>query len=535
MTREEQRAHAEYIPDGIHGIVTLGSGPDADPDAPDALRQTLTAELAEYGLNDVIVRTTGGLGLYSSERLIKVARPDMPTVLYARVTPELIIDIVKKHLAEGVPVRDAAWCQIPVRSAPLDGIPSVEDMPFFERQTPVISWRCGHIDAGRIDDVFRAGGYRTLSTVLNLSSEALLDTIEASQLQGHGGRGTTVSARWREAAKQPGATVLVCNALEVEPDSVKDRWLLEGDPHRIVEGMIIAARAVGASAGYIVLNPSYKRAQRRLEKAIAQARRHRRLGKGIRDTTFDFDVLVRTGPASFVAGEETALISYLEGGAGPRSTPPPVTVAGLHGQPTVVANVETLAHLTTLPFDASETLPVTRLYTLEGTPNAGVVEIRAETTVRELVCGMGGLSGENIKGVAIGGHLGGILPADLLDTPLTEASFRWLGIWPGAGLVSVLSDAMSPVHWLRDHLRFAAQESCGHCTPCREGTEQARRIVERLCDGAGQPQDLTLLQQLGPYIAQSSMCGYGHAVPGGLITALRYFGPEIRERIPARR
>ena len=327
----------------------------------------------------------------------------------------------------------------------------------------------------------------------------------------------------------------MCNALEVDEASVKDRHLLEGDPHSIIEGMTIAAHAVGAHIGYVVINPSYTLAQRRLEVAISQARRHRRLGRGIRGGSFDFDIIVRPGPVGYVMGEETALVSFLEGEVGPRVTPPYVTESGLNDQPTIVANVETYARLTTIPFGSEEEgPPPTRLFTLEGTANTGVAEVEVGTTIRDLVCGIGATAEKEIKAVCIGGRIGGILSPDLLDTPLTQQSYRWLGIWPGTGLVTVLDSSSSILTWLQDHLCFAAQESCGYCTPCREGLAQAQRIAERLGEGQGQASDLSLLDQLAQYVKSSSMCSYGYAVPSGITTAVRYFGKEIREQIATR-
>lgn len=528
---EDQLTQCEFIPEDLSGVVTVGVSSRTGFDEPDTLLEALSACLKEHDLADIEVRTSGGLGFFSAERLVKVARAGMPSILYGGVTVDMIGDIVKRHLVEGTPVTEAALCRMPNHGDTIDGIPDFEDLSFFGLQQPVVSWRCGHIDPERIDDAFRTGSYTRLDTILSRTSDDILALIESSQVRGHGGAGGAILDRWTAVAEQDEEACLICNALEVEAGSAKDLWLMESDPHRIIEGMIIAAQAVGARIGYIVLNPSYKLARRRLEIAISQARRHRRLGRGIQGTDVDFDIIVRMGPPGYITGEETALISFLSGGAGPHVVSA-TEIDRLNGRPVLTANVETFAHLAVLPFDAEEEgPPPTRLFTLEGTVHTGVVEAEVGTTIRELVCDMGGTLEEHIKGVVIGGHVGGVVPADLLDTPLAEASYRWLNIWPGTGLVSVLDHSVSMADWLDRHLQFGARESCGICTPCREGMEQAHRLMQQLRSGEGQGQDLMLLDQLASYIAGSSMCGYGQAVPNGISTAIRYFGSELRDQL----
>lgn len=536
MTVEEQHELTEDLPDGLDAVVTIGMATSACPEGPDKVLEALQKSLDQNPSQRVLVTASGGFGCFSAERLIKVACPNQPTVLYQNVTPELMTEIVNQHILAGRPLTDVALCQIPGRGDSLGKLPWIHEIPFFSGQRPTLSWRCGQIDPERIGDAFRTGSYQTLNHALVVSPESIFQAMESTQSSAPGGRGRLIAEEWRETAQQPGPAYLICNALEMEPSAVKDRWLLESDPHRIIEGMTIAARAVGAEVGYIVLNPSYKRARLRLEMAIAQARRRRRLGKRIQNTSFNFDILLRTGPPGFASGEDTAVISFLEGKTDPRLTPPPITISGLNDLPTVVANVETFARLTLLCLsDVHQIEPPTRLFTLEGTPNHGVVEVEDGITLRELVCGIGGMPEQAVKAVVIGGHLGGVVPADLLDTPLSDASYRWIGIWPGSGLISVLNQSIPMRKWLKDELGFAARESCGLCSPCREGLEQARRIADRLHEGKGQAQDFPLLEQLAGYIAQSSLCGYGQVVPGGLATTLRYFGQELREGLPTHR
>jgi NADH-quinone oxidoreductase subunit F len=529
--QEEHIDQCEFIPGGLSGVITIGVSSRMDADEPEPLLTSLAAHLEEHQLTDIEVRASGGFGFFSAERLVKVSKHGLPSIIYGGVTPDLMADIVRHHLADGAPVSEAALCQMPIREDSVDGIPHFKDIAFFGLQQPVVSWRCGHINPERIEDAFRTGSYGTLETILKQGPKDILSMIETAQMHGHGGPGSSIVDRWTAVAEQDEETVLICNALEVEAGSFKDQWLMESDPHRIIEGMIIAARAIGARIGYIVLNPLYTLAKHRLEIAISQARRHRRLGQGIQGSSVDFDIIIRSGPPGYITGEETALVSFLSGEAGPHVMPPS-GIDRLNDQPALVANVETFAQLAVLPFGSDEEgPPPTRLFTLEGTTNTGVVEVEVGTTLRELICDMGATSEEYIKAVAIGGHLGGVIPADLLDTPLAEASYRWLNIWPGTGLLSVIDQSVSMSEWLGQQLQFGAQESCGACTPCREGMEQAHRLMQRLRNGDGQGQDLILLDQLASYISNSSMCGYGQAVPNGISTAIRYFGNELRDQL----
>ncbi|MBI4553979.1 MAG: hypothetical protein HY710_17065 [Candidatus Latescibacteria bacterium] len=535
--RDEQRAQRDIIPAGVSGVVTVGVATCSRTAGADAVLTAVHETLTRRPMPGVIVKTAGCIGLCSEEVLVKIARPHTPALLYGRVTPDQVPELMTRYFIDRQPVAHRALCQIPANGARVEDIPVIDAVGFFARQQQTTSWRCGHLDPERIDDYVQMGGYRTLDAALKRFPAEILEVIKTARLHGCGGRGTEVSDRWTTAATtQADTKYLVCNALEVDPPSIKDRRLLESDPQMVIEGMVIAAYAIRARIGYLVLNPSYSLARKRLEMALAQARRHRRLGQHIQGTDFNFEILLRRGPATYVTGEETALVSFLAGTAGPRLVPPPMVESGLLGKPTVVANVETFAHLTTLPFDSQAPVPVpTRHCTLDGTAHAGVVEVELGTSLRDLVCEIGGTSPDRIKAVSVGGHLGGLLPPDLLDTPMTHDAMAWLGVWPGTGRITVIDRATCLMDWLRHHLRFAAAESCGQCTPCRDGMEQARRLAERVCDGTGQEDDLALLDQLAAYMKGSSMCGYGQAMPGSITTALRHFGSELREHVTARR
>lgn len=534
--RDDQLAQREYVSDGLNGVVTVGVSTHSLDAHAEAVLLAIRDEIARQKLDDVEIKIAGCAGFFSQDVLVKIAKPDKPPVLYGRVTPETAPELIAQHLKEGVPVAERALCQIPSTGRRIRGIPTIDDVNFFFHQHLITSWRCGHIDPERIEDYFRTGGYLTLSRVMDLPSRDVMAMIREARVYDRGGAGYDVTDEWAEVAAASTDKFIVCNALEVEPASVKDRRLIESDPHAVLEGMLIAAYALGARIGYLVLNPAYTLARKRIDAAVAQARRHRRLGRGIRGRAFDFDIIVLEGPPNYATGEETALVSFLNGKAGPRLVPPPVTQSGFSGQPTIVANAETFAHLPMLPFDPDQERPwSTRLYTLEGTVNTGVVEVEDDTTLRTLICTIGGTPESEIKGAVIGGHAGGILPVEELDTPLTAETLGRLGVRPGTGLVTALNASTDMLEWLRAHLRFAARESCGLCTPCREGLEQSRRIMERLCDGDGRAEDLALLDQLVIYVKTSSLCGYGHTVPAGITTALRYFGNDIRAGIETRR
>ncbi|MBT5876562.1 MAG: hypothetical protein HOH43_24270 [Candidatus Latescibacteria bacterium] len=520
------------IPDGAAGVVTVSHTEANSKGGP--LLEAVSKALDELDIQGILVREVGSTGLFSADPMVRIASPDLSQIVYGDVHPDTVVDVLSKHLVFGEPDREQAIYQIPGTRTPVPNLPTMSDMEFFSRQSRVVSHRCGYIVPARIDDVLRSGGYLSQDAALGHTRDEVMGALESSGLHGHGGKGSTIMEQWGLAAEQTTETCLICNALEVDEASVKDRYLLEGDPHALIEGMAIAAYALGARIGIIVVNPSYRLARARLESAIAEARRHRRLGSNIRGGAFEFDLTVRSGPVGYAAGEESALVSFLEGKAGPRTLSPEAVAAGLNGYPTIVGNVETFVRVTTIPFDADQEDPLpTRLFTLEGTAVAGVVEVEVGTTLRDLVCGIGGTDARDIKAICIGGRMGGILSPDLLDTPLTQQSYKWLSIWPGTGLVTVLDQSTSILSWLQDHLRFAASESCGYCTPCREGLAQARMIGDKLGTSEGQTGDLAVLDQLSQYVRTSSMCSYGHAVPSGVTTALQHFGNEIREQVTA--
>jgi NADH:ubiquinone oxidoreductase subunit F (NADH-binding)/(2Fe-2S) ferredoxin len=526
MNMMDDRRLTEYnhIPDHASGALTLNAVNESAADQPDQLIEILKEKLSAHGQDDVQIKISGGMGFFSAERLLKVNRVGLPAIIYRGVTPDMAEEIILKHLVEKKPVAGAALCQIASDKDAIENIPNMDDVAFFKKQNRQLTWRCGHIDPERIDEAFRTGSYETLKAVLQQDPSAVRARI-ASLCPDFG-------EKIQSAARQGENPVLVCNALEVETDSVKDRWLMEADPHRLLEGLVIAARASGARIGYIAFNQNYTTARRRLDIAMAQARRHRQLGRNIRGAGVDFDLITRIGPQNYILGEDTALIAFLEGGAGPRCEPPYPHTGGLNGRPTLVADPETFARLCALSYDdAVESSEPARLYTLHGTPQTGVVEVEPRCTARDLICEMGAVSEEAIRAVVIGGHLGGLLPADLLDSPMNEETFHWLGIAPGNGLLSVIDRSTPIIGWMRDHARFAARESCGACAPCREGTIQSRHLMEKMSGGNARAQDVALLEQLAGYISGASMCGFGRMVPGGIQTALRHFGREIRDQI----
>ncbi len=526
----DRRTSEDGIPAGVTGIVTV-SHTDGNPDGPSVLAAVRDA-LNELDIQGILVREVGSAGRFDSDPAVAIHSRDLPQTLYGPVNSDAVVDLLSKHLVYGELDRANAVCQVPGHDGARAELPDLSEIPFFSRQSRSVSHRCGVVIPARIDDVIHAGGYEALDAVLRRSPADCLDALENSGLHGHGGKGAAVMQQWASAAAQDSECCLICNGLEVDGSSTKDRHLLEGDPHSLIEGMAIAAFAVGARMGIVVLNPVYRLARKRLASAIAEARRHRRLGNGIRGSDFDFDLTVRSGPTGYAAGEESALVSYLEGKAGPRVSPPQAAASGLNGCPTVVGNVETFARLTTIPFESDEEgPPPSRLFTLEGTPITGVVEVEVGTTVRELVCGIGNAEAQDIGAVSIGGRMGGILSPDLLDTPLSQQSYKWLSIWPGTGLVTVMDKSFSIQIWLQEHLKFTASESCGYCSPCREGLAQANRIGEKLGTGSLAAGDITTLDRLGEYVRTSSMCSYGRAVPSGVSTALRHFGKELREQV----
>ena len=491
-----------------------------------AVKQRLEQAVISAGVEEhVQVCGVGCMRLCSQGPLVQV---DPDEALYAHVTPDDAPGIVAA-LDGGIPVKGAVTT--PQRSDPR--------APFFARQRSVVLENCGLVEPERIESYIAAGGYLALHHVLHEMRPAdVLDAITRSGLRGRGGAGFPTGLKWATVAKAPGERkFVVCNGDEGDPGAFMDRSVLESDPHRILEGMAIAAYAVGASQGYAYIRGEYPLAIRRLEIAIRQARQHGLLGTAICDSAFNFRVDVRIGAGAFVCGEETALMASIEGRRGtPRPRPPYPAESGLWGCPTLINNVETFANVVPIIREGPEWFASvgtekskgTKVFALAGKiRNTGLIEVPMGTTLRTIVEEMGGgAPGSTIKAVQTGGPSGGCIPAALFDTPVDYESLQQAGSIMGSGGMIAVDAESSMVDVARYFMEFCMDESCGKCVPCRTGTVQLYRLLGRISAGAGTHADVERLRELCDLLKRTSLCGLGQSAPNPVLSTLRYFPEE---------
>jgi len=497
----------------------------------------LAAAIEEAGLADNVDLTeTGCMGPCAKGPVVRVLPDD---VLYTEVRPEDVDEIVREHLRGGRIVRRLLW---------EENVTSPAEIPFFTHQHKNVLVNSGAIDPDRIEAYEARGGYEALKRALTeMTREEIIEEVAASGLRGRGGAGFPTGRKWRFAYDAPGdAKYVVCNADEGDPGAFMDRALLEGDPHAVIEGMAIAARAIGASRGFVYVRAEYPLAIARLRTALDRARVHGWLGTDVLGSGFDFDIDLRIGAGAFVCGEETALLASIEGRRGaPRPRPPFPAQSGLYGFPTLINNVETLANVRTILRDGAAAYRAvgttsskgTKVFALAGQIRyTGLVEVPIGTTLRELVFDIGGgvPEGRALKAIQIGGPSGGCLPADLLDVPIDYESLTEHGAIMGSGGVIVLDDTACMVNVARFFLDFTASESCGKCLPCRVGIPTMRDILVRITEGEGEPEDLDRLHELATLVKSNSLCGLGQTAPNPVLSTLRYFEDEYRAHIEDR-
>ncbi|MGC9529570.1 MAG: NADH-ubiquinone oxidoreductase-F iron-sulfur binding region domain-containing protein [Candidatus Bipolaricaulaceae bacterium] len=502
------------------------------------VKRALARALAEHGLTDEVrLVETGCMGPCELGPVLLVYPEG---TYYVRVQPEDADELVSEHFLKGRPVGRLLWKE--------GGPPAARPAPFFARQHKVVLANCGSIDPERIEEYIAAGGYEALAkAVTELTPEQVIEQISRSGLRGRGGAGFPTGTKWRLVRRADGRPkYVVCNADEGDPGAFMDRAILEGDPHAVLEGMAIAAYAVGASYGYVYVRAEYPLAISRLQTALEQARRLGLLGARILETDFSFDVEIRMGAGAFVCGEETALIASIEGRRGePRPRPPFPAQSGLYGRPTLINNVETLANVRHVILGGPEAFAAVGTETSKGTKvfalagqvrNTGLVEVPMGITLGELVFEVGGgaPAGRNFKAVQIGGPSGGCLPQSLMDVPIDYESLREHGAIMGSGGVIVLDDSACMVNVAKFFLQFTADESCGKCVPCRVGTRAMLDILERITAGEGEEGDLTRLEELARTVQSASLCGLGQTAPNPVLSTLRHFHDEYLAHIHGR-
>ena len=415
------------------------------------------------------------------------------------------------------------------------------DDPFFSHQVKVVLERCGRVDPERLEDYVESGGYEALSMALTtMAPEDVIAQVVLSGLRGRGGAGYPTGLKWRTVAKSHGqdGKFVVCNADEGDPGAFMDRSVLESCPQQVLEGMAIAGYAVGADRGYVYVRAEYPLAVKRLTSAIRQAEREGFLGRGITGTTFDFQVEVRIGAGAFVCGEETALIASIQGGRGtPRPRPPYPAASGLWGSPTLINNVETFANIPSLIGRGGDSLRSigsersrgTKVFALTGAvKNTGLIEVPMGLSLRQIVFEIGGglAAGRKFKAVQTGGPSGGCIPEDLLDMPVTYETLAQAGSIMGSGGMIVMDDTACMVDVAKFFMDFCREESCGKCLPCRAGTEEMYKLLDRITSGRASRATLDRLERLAEMVRAMSLCGLGQGSPNPIFSTLRYFRDE---------
>jgi len=460
---------------------------------------------------------------------------------YVRVTPEDVPDIVEEHLINGKVV-DRLLYKEAVKE---DQLPKYKDLDFYKKQRRVALRNCGSIDPERLDEYVARDGYASLEKALfEFTPEQVIDEVKRSGLRGRGGGGFPTGLKWEFCHRSPGdLKYLICNADEGDPGAFMDRSILEGDPHTLIEGMAIAAYAIGCREGYIYCRAEYPLAIKRLKIAIAQAEERGFLGDNILGSDFTFHLHIKEGAGAFVCGEETALMASIEGQRGmPRVRPPFPAQKGLWGKPSNINNVETYANVPVIIGKGAdwfgsmgtEKSKGTKVFALTGkVNNTGLVEVPMGISIREIIFEIGGgiVGGKEYKGVQIGGPSGGCIPASLMDTPVDYESLIQAGAMMGSGGLVVMDETTCMVDLARFFLNFTQSESCGKCTPCREGTKRMLEILTRICNGEGVPEDIDTLERLGRVIKSTALCGLGNTAPNPVLSTLRYFRDEYEAHI----
>ncbi|MEI6632963.1 MAG: NADH-quinone oxidoreductase subunit NuoF [Chlamydiota bacterium] len=524
---------------GSRFTVTVGLGSCGVAAGAEAVAEAFRKESAKRGLA-AEVGITGCVGMCHREVLAEVSIPGGPLSLYGDLTPPRAARVVAEHLAGGVPVRE--WL---VAGEGAD----LSSLPYFAKQKKIVLRNCGFIDPEDIGDSVGRGGYSALASAIESGSpDGVVQAVVDSGLRGRGGAGFPTGIKWRITRDAPGAEkYLICNADEGDPGAFMDRSVLESDPHAVIEGMAIAAYAIGARRGIIYVRAEYPLAVKRLGIAVRQAEARGFLGRNILGKGFDFTVSLMEGAGAFVCGEETALIQSIQGERGmPRLRPPFPSSRGLWGKPTCINNVETLAAVPWIIAHGAAAYAAigtpgsrgTKVFALAGkVARGGLVEVPMGITLREIIFDIGGGSptGLAVKAVQIGGPSGGCLPADLFDTPIDYESLQESGAIMGSGGMIVLDGTSCMVDIARYFLAFTQAESCGKCTFCRIGTKRMLDILERIATGKGRMEDLGLLEELGEKVKAASLCGLGQTAPNPVLTTLRFFRDEYAAHIRDRR
>ena len=524
-----------------HVLVCGGTGCTSSGSA--NVIEALEREIKNNGLEEEIkVIQTGCFGLCAVGPIM-IVYPE--GCFYSQVQAENIPEIVSEHLLKGRPVKHLLYKE----TVHEDVIQSLNNTEFYKKQKRVALRNCGVIDPENIDEYIAYDGYEALGKCLTeYTPEQVIQIVKDSGLRGRGGGGVPTGLKWSLAAgNQADQKYVCCNADEGDPGAFMDRSVLEGDPHSVIEAMAIAGYAIGANQGYIYIRAEYPIAVKRLEIAIGQAREYGLLGKDILSTGFDFDIELRLGAGAFVCGEETALLTSIEGKRGePRVRPPFPAQKGLFGKPTLLNNVETYANITQIILNGPEWFASmgtekskgTKVFALGGKiNNTGLVEIPMGTTLREVVEEIGGgvPNGKQFKAAQTGGPSGGCIPVEHFDIPIDYDNLIAIGAMMGSGGLIVMDEDTCMVDIAKFFLEFTVDESCGKCTPCRIGTKRLYEMLDKITRGQGTMEDLEKMEELCYYIKNNSLCGLGQTAPNPVLSTLRYFRDEYHAHVQEKR
>jgi NADH-quinone oxidoreductase subunit F len=522
------------------GTATCGMAAGAED-----ILQALGKELEKNSIKADIMQV-GCIGLCYAEPLIEVIKPGKPSVFYGNLTPELVAEIVRDWLVGDNPRPDLAMGTR--GEGTLEGIPKLFELPVLKPQIRIVLRNCGNIDPANIHQYIANGGYEGFIKALKMKPQEVIDEMKKSGLRGRGGAGFPTGTKWQFCHDAPGTIkYIVCNADEGDPGAFMDRAVMEGDPHAVLEGMLIGAYAIGASEGYVYIRAEYPLAIKRLIVALKQMEEYGLLGDNILGSGFNFHIKIKEGAGAFVCGEETALMASIEGNRGmPRSRPPFPAQSGLWGKPTNINNVETWANVSAiLQKSASwfasygtEKSKGTKTFSLVGkVVRTGLIEVPMGISLREIIYGIGGgiPGGKKYKATQTGGPSGGCLPTSFLDSPVDYESLAAAGSIVGSGGMVVMDETTCMVDVARYFLNFTQSESCGKCVMCRLGTKQMLDILEEITHGKGRKGDIELLQEVGDAVKNGSLCALGGTAPNPVLTTIRYFRDEYEAHINEKR
>ena len=494
-------------------------------------------QIKKQKLQDKVeVIATGCQGLCARAPVMTI---DPLGIFYGRVTVDIVPDVISNTILKGEVIKKLCYAEAGKK------IPYLKDIPFYSKQKKVVLRNCGVIDPNSIEQYIARNGYEALAKAFfKLKPEGIINEVKSSGLRGRGGAGFPTGLKWEFCRKAKGSIkYLICNADEGDPGAFMDRAVLEGDPHAVIEGMLVAAFAIGSGKGFIYVRAEYPIAINHLERAIAQARQLNLLGDNILGSGFNFDLEIKKGAGAFVCGEETALIASIEGKRGmPRPRPPFPANSGLWGKPTNINNVETLANIPIIILNGSESYKQygtkngagTKIFALAGNvKNTGLVEVPMGTTLREIIFDIGGgIPGRRqFKAAQMGGPSGGCVPAEHLDLPIDYETVKEVGAIMGSGGLIVMDNDTSMVEIAKYFMDFVQDESCGKCGPCRVGTKRMLETLTKITEGNGRKDDVESLKKMAYITQTASLCGLGQTAPNPVLSTIRYFMNEYEELI----